>query len=754
VSASFLGLAAAILSLFFVSIRQIDEDVSERSRQNVIDSTEALASVVGNTMTLVDGLLRSVRHVYEISGTEAVEAFLRKDYLPNNSAAYFAVAPRDGIGFIFGDPTHKTVDLSDRQHFSEQQGAALDRLVIGPPIVGRLSGKQVIPLTRPLHLPDDVLGGMVMAGIEPTLLTSRFFDPVKLGDHGIVSVIGTDGIIRAHGSLRSQGVGVRVSEKSTLWEKLQHSTKGTFWQVSSVDGMMRLYAFEKLPDLPLVVVTGTAEADIRAQAWSRKQPYFLGLTAILCLLAAVFSLVLRQRIADVKVREDRAKLADALAEIERHLHHDSLTGLPYRLLLQDRLALAIEEARRNEERLALLSIGLDGFKAINDTLGHAVGDSLLQDIARRLKVCVRRGDTVGRRGGDEFIVILPGPLTLDDAVGVAQKIIEFLGRTITHDDRQLHIGASVGLAMFPDDGEDMARLTKAAASAMHQAKRTGRNRFQLFDPKAMEASVERLTLEAELRQAVVVGEYELFYQPKIAIETGELLGTEALIRWNSPSRGLVLPERFIPVAEETGLIMEIGAWVLRQACRQTAAWEAEGLGEIAVAINVSANQLHDGRFAEDVSKLLDHYGLAPSRLEIELTESAVMVEPERVADQLLRLRTIGVSVAVDDFGIGYSSLSYLKHLPVNAIKIDRAFVRDVNSDSDNAAIVDAVLRLAGTLELDVIAEGIETEAEERHLRLAGCPVGQGYRYSKPLPADMFAAWLMARRSKMALETTV
>jgi diguanylate cyclase (GGDEF)-like protein len=735
-------LAVAISAWQMLQLKDIDDEIASQSRQDVVESSAAFATVVNNTVILVDGLLRSVRHIYEHSGPEAVNQFLDHERLSNTPIVYFATASPRGISFIFGDPVGSTVDLKDRPHFLAQQGVREDKLFIGVPNEGRLSHKTVIPLTRGLHQADGSLAGMVMAGIEPSLLSSHVFDPTKLGIHGVVAVIGLDGIIRAHGATDMGGIGTRIPDSSALWRQLKQADKGLYWQQSVVDGRKRLYAYEKLRDFPLIIVAGIAEEDMSARAQARRLPYELACAVVLGLMLVVFVLVMRQQLADVRIRHDRERLAQALDEIERHVYHDALTGLPNRLLLEDRLAHAIDTAGRNGSSLALMFIDLDDFKMINDTLGHDAGDELLKRVVERLQACLHRDDTIARLGGDEFIVIRSSVKKSSEVAAIAGRIVETLGGITAFG--EVKVSASIGIALFPDDGQDVTTLMKVADSAMYQAKSAGRNTFRFFDVDTMAEAVARLQLVTDLNKAAANGEFELFFQPKVTLAGRLPVGAEALIRWRSPDRGLVFPDTFIALAEETGLIVDIGSWVLNEACRLMAAWDKAGIGLVSLAVNVSARQLADDRFVTEVGRLLADHRLSPTRLEIELTESAMMAEPERTTQQLRRLRDLGVAVTVDDFGTGYSSLSYLKRLPLTSIKIDRSFVKGVPADPDNAGIVAAVMGLARTMGLAVVAEGIESAAEEAYLRDAGCQIGQGELYARPLSAEAFAAWLEDR----------
>jgi diguanylate cyclase (GGDEF)-like protein/PAS domain S-box-containing protein len=457
------------------------------------------------------------------------------------------------------------------------------------------------------------------------------------------------------------------------------------------------------------------------------------------------------------VRDDRGTIIrflsvfDDITEVHRkdeHIrhqaYHDALTGLPNRLLLQDRLGHAIEVAKREQNQVALMFIDLDRFKVVNDSLGHDVGDLLLMEITQRLNGCLRKSDTVARLGGDEFVVVVSDFDGIGEVAEVADKILRAVALPLNLKNHEVQVGASIGIAFFPQDGEDVTALMKDADTAMYRAKAGGRNTFRFFDAEMDGAAVERLLLEATLRRALANGEFELYYQPKIDLATGHVSGAEALIRWNSPERGLVAPDAFIPVAEETGLIVGIGDWVIGEACRQMAEWEKRASLKIPVAINVSSQQFLDRGFADKVSALLARHKMDPSQLEIELTESTVMAEPERAVIQFRQLREVGVTISVDDFGTGYSSLAYLKRLPLDTIKIDRSFIRMVDSEGDNAAIVRAIIALGGALGMSTIAEGVETAEEERHLRDAGCDCAQGFKYAKPLPAKQFETWLTER----------
>ncbi len=422
-------------------------------------------------------------------------------------------------------------------------------------------------------------------------------------------------------------------------------------------------------------------------------------------------------------------------------HHDALTELPNRLALEARLEQALIEARRHEWHVAVLFIDLDRFKVINDTLGHHVGDRLLIEVARRFQAAVRETDTVARLGGDEFVVILPDLDNPDDAAHVALKVISALLAPIHVDAHELHTSPSIGISLYPDDGLDVETIMKNSDTAMYHAKALGRNNYQFFAAEMNRLAGERLSIEAKLRQAIGRGQLQLHFQPQFSTESMSPTGVEALLRWQLPDEGLVSPDRFITIAEETGLIVGIGDWVLREACRQMKAWISAGLPPIRVAVNLSARQLRNTDLIGTVASALGETRLPPHLLELELTEGAVMDKPEEAIKVLVALKKMGVTLAIDDFGTGYSSLAYLKLFPIDHLKIDRSFVRDIERDPDDAAIAVSTIALAHSLGLKVVAEGVETQAQLAMLREHGCDEVQGFFFSRPLPPDSTMAFL-------------
>lgn len=448
---------------------------------------------------------------------------------------------------------------------------------------------------------------------------------------------------------------------------------------------------------------------------------------------SVGAIVLNYR--DVSQRKQTEK------QLEYRAHYDSLTGLPNRLLFRDRLVNSLAAAKRNRVGVAVMYLDVDHFKLVNDGLGHSLGDRLLADIARRLHAALRASDTISRIGGDEFSVLLPEVTSAEAVAGVARKVLESLTKPFRVDGHELFVTASIGISCYPNDGEDAETLLKCADAAMYRAKELGRNQAQLFTASMNERYVRRLALEQHLHHAIEREQLELWYQPVYDRARRRIVSVEALLRWRDPVRGLIQPTEFIGLAEETGMIIAIGEWVIRTACRQLREWHEQGLDTLRMAVNISAVQVQHRGTVDIIRTAIEENHLAPHHLELEITESAAMQNFDLTMKVLRELRELGAGIAVDDFGTGQSSLTYLKHFPIDTVKIDKEFLRDVTIDETAAAIVSYVINLAHTLQLNVVAEGVETEEQYTFLRHYACDQMQGYLFSQPLPADEVLAFL-------------
>ena len=496
----------------------------------------------------------------------------------------------------------------------------------------------------------------------------------------------------------------------------------------------RVYAHS--PAVPIIVLTGNDDQTVALSAVKGGAQDYL-----------------------VKGRLDRELLLRAMhysierkryqVQLEHQANYDALTGLPNRNLLHDRLRQAVY-GQRDKRSIAVVFMDLDHFKVVNDSLGHSTGDLLLKAMADRLRTALREGDTVGRVGGDEFVLILNDQVNEEIMYRAMQRIIGRISEPVTIDGKELYVTCSAGISIYPQDGRDVDTLLKNADAAMYRAKEHGRSNFQFYTSEMNERVNERLALEAALRRALERNELALHYQPKVSMKTGGIVGAEALVRWMHPEWGLVRPARFIPLAEETGLIVTIGEWVLREACRQTRAWIHAGLEPGNVSVNLSVRQFRQEGLVRTVSRILEETGLDPSKLEMELTESMVMHNVEAAIAVLQGLKQLGVGLSLDDFGTGYSSLSYLKDLPIDTLKIDRSFVRDIGAgeEADDGVLAQAIISLGHALHLKVIAEGVETDAQMRFLRRNACDEVQGFFYGEPVPPDAHARLLEKARRKV------
>lgn len=436
-----------------------------------------------------------------------------------------------------------------------------------------------------------------------------------------------------------------------------------------------------------------------------------------------------------------AERKQAEEQIRYMAHYDTLTGLANRELLQDRIRQAIAYAHRNRTQVAVLFIDLDYFKHINDSLGHKIGDRLLKMVASRLRECLREGDSVARLGGDEFVLCLPLLAGVGDAALVAQKILDVLDQPFLVEGNELHASASIGVSLYPNDGADVDTLMRAADTAMNHAKERGRGNYQFFTQALNKAAQQRLVLEKKLRQALAKNEFALHYQPQVNMANGAIFSCEALLRWRQPGQEPISCGSFISIAEETGLILPIGEWVLREACRQLKEWRDAGHPELRMAVNLSPRQFYQPHFFDMISDIIDESGLTATGLDLEITEGLLLQRSDDTVEILNRLSGMGIQLSVDDFGTGYSSLAYLQRFPVHALKIDQSFVRNIGRDKNATALVTAIIAMANSLHMKVLAEGVETSQQIAFLMSRGCPSAQGFYYSEAVPADVFVRLL-------------
>jgi diguanylate cyclase (GGDEF)-like protein len=664
------------------------------------------------------------------------------------------------------------VDISDRDYFRAMKADPALKTYVSEPIQTHVTGNWTIFLAHRVDGANGEFLGLILGAIELKYFED-FYRAISTRSGSTIAIQRLDGVMLARFP-QTDAIGKAFANAQHL---LSDGLSGTVRELSPIDGQMRLKAAHRLTNYP-VLALATETEDAALTNWRTIARLMslgaLGCTIAIAVAAFAFGRQWQQKArlddsrAELRRQEESAAIKDAAAlQLAYSVKHDALTGLPNRLLLNDRIGQAVALARRHEKKVVVLFLDLDGFKHINDSLGHAVGDKLLQSIAKRLVACVRTSDTVSRQGGDEFIVLLSEVERSEDAGVAAGRVAQAVAGPHAIDQHELHVHvavaagqmlqavaeahtigghdlyvtASIGVSIYPEDGLDADTLVQHADTAMYQAKENGRQSYCFFESDMNVRAVERQSIEEDLRRAVERQEFVLHYQPIIELATGAITGAEALIRWMHPTRGLVPPVQFIPVAEDCGLMLPIGKWVLREACRQTKAWVEAGFPMKTIAVNVSALEFRDEDFSKNLHAILSETGLGPKFLELELTESVLMKRPEAAAAVLQTLRESGMRVAIDDFGTGYSSLGYLQKFPLDALKIDQSFVCRIGTAGEDTAIVTAVIGMARALKLRVIAEGVETLEQLEFLRAQHCDDAQGYYFSRPVAPKQFVELL-------------
>lgn len=806
-----------------------------------------------------DSALLVIRKLYAQSASDSdLTDWINGAKLQSDMMVQLTIAGTDGIvKYSSLGPVRTRADVSDRWHFWGHSISTEDELIIGTPVIGVTSGKWSVQLTRRLIAADGSFAGIAAAALDPYQF-ERFYNSIDLGAHGVASLVGFDGIVRARGGTRTGDgdfIGRSISQVK-VFESFPKSPHGSYWNTDQkLDGIKRLIFYRVVQGLPLIALVGLAESDIFAQAYIQSSNYaVIGLVLTIIALVAMgvgaaremklssataalqrsngslaltnlrfdaamenmahglcmfdrdqrlivcnrrygvmYGLTPEQTqpgtnlrdILEARVRTGHSP-EDAATYVERRLEevgrneanyvvnemrdgrvyavshqpmenggwvaiheditaqrraeaqvvhmarHDVLTDLANRAVLLEKIEEALLRLRRRGRGFSILMLDLDLFKAVNDSLGHPVGDELLKAVARRLRTCVHKTDTIARLGGDEFALLQSADGDQREAAIItANRLLETISAPYDIDGRQIIIGTSIGIAISPEHGIDSDRLMKNADLALYKVKSEGRNGFSFFEPAMGIAALSRHAFEIDLRIAVMQEQFELCYQPIVDAATKEITAFEALIRWRHPERGLIFPDDFIPLAEEIGLVVPIGEWVLRTACTEAAKWPPH----VKIAVNLSPSQFRKGDLVDIVSNALRAASLPPGRLELEITESVLMERNAQNLGMLYQLRSLGVSIVLDDFGTGYASLSYLQMFRFDKIKIDKSFVGGLSSRSDCAAIVCAVTGLGRSLNIVTIAEGVETEDHFELLRAAGCTQAQGYLFGRPGPAS-------------------
>lgn len=707
---------------------------------------ETYEAQVLRSLREIDQNLNLIKHEYETGNQSGVLSELRDKglLLPD---MLFTISIANSQGNIIestGDPLLDNVANED--YFRNQLYA--DMLAISRPHRDSDTGDWKLEFSHRLSAPNGDFAGVVIVAVDAAYFVSGY-ETSKLGEQGLLGLLGSDGVFRVRRTGETITAGGEVDYTAMVPNEDSGETPIQIIK-SGIDDVKRYISARQLYDLPLAVVVGLSVEEQLAAVRSNTTDYLWRAAAGSLLLIFVMILLARMSRELALSRQKAAEEQVAHArQVEYLAFHDGLTGLPNRSLFSKLLAQSIAYAGRYNKRLAVLFLDLDRFKQINDTLGHDAGDDLLKEVANRLKSALRESDIVARMGGDEFVAILPEMEDDSYATVVARKILAAVAQPFILVGQEFRVTVSIGISVYPHDGLDEQTLTKNADVAMYQAKQEGKNNFQFYSDKMNANSLERLTLESGLRQALENNEFELHYQAKRDTQSGQITGMEALLRWQHKDLGTVAPLKFIPVAEESGLIVPIGKWVLRTACEQNVQWQKQGLPPMSMAVNLTERQFLDENLIRDVTRILKETKLDPSLLELEITESLLMHDVNKTLGILTKLKDMGVLIAIDDFGTGYSSLATLKQFPLNTIKIDRSFIRDVAKNPGDKALTEAIIAMGRALSLTVVAQGVETKAQADYLRKKDCDEFQGFYFYKPVPANEVPDLLRAQTGSSA-----
>jgi len=752
----FPAIAVVVLAAIWVTTLNLIEIEQTTAEETAAVSSHELAQTyetqVVRSLREIDQTLKIVKSAYEVLGVKNVLPMLKaQDLLP--PSLVFVVSIADSKGDVVASTgSSVSANIAGRNFFQSQRQT--DAISVGHSQLDPETGEWSLMFSRRLNTADGKFSGIVMLSVDAAYFVSSY-EVAQLGEHGMLGIIGNDGIFL----VRRSGKTVTANDRSHYTLPVMHAAdevkSETTLQTNAWDGVRRFTSAIQLYGFPLAVVVGLSADEQFAQTQRNKQVYLWRAAVASLVMILIIAVIGRMshQLALSRRRATEEHIAHT-ARVEYIAYHDSLTTLPNRSLFSKLLDHSINQAHRYKRQLAVLFLDLDHFKNINDTLGHEAGDQLLQEVAARLKTCLRDSDIVARLGGDEFVVMLPELDVEKYTATVARKILAAVARPFVLTGQEYRVTASIGISTYPQDGLDEQTLTKNADAAMYKAKEEGKNNFQFYSEKLNASSLERLNLESDLRHALERNQFQLYYQAKRDIRSGLITGMEALLRWQHPDLGMVAPMRFIPLAEDTGLILPIGNWVLRTACMQNVAWQNLGLAPLNMGVNLTARQFFDENLLANLTKVLADTGMDAHLLELEISEGLLMRDVEKTIRVFRGIKDIGVRIAIDDFGIGYSSLASLKQFPLDTIKIDHSFIRDVTSVAEDKALTEAIIAMGRMLSMTIVAQGVETKEQADFLRQNGCDEFQGFYLNKPMPADQIAELLRAQPDTPDLDSNL
>ncbi len=732
------GAVIAALIILWVTTFNIIDANQRSARESAITSATELAHTyeaqVVRALREIDQALNVVKRAYELNNGQSMLSLvndwglLLPDFL-------FVTSISDADGNVTNSTrAFEKHNIADQSYFRQQ--LEFDQLASSQPWQDPYTKAWKLTFSRRINTSTGAFAGIAFTSVEASYFVSGY-EQAQLGQMGVLGILGTDGVFRVRRSGEQIASGERVNYSQLVPDNEELEELEVKLQHNSWDQVKRYTVASQLYEFPLAVILGLSEKEQMQETTQLKGVYLLRASAASVVLIVIAIILLRLSLQLKQSRREAMEEHIAHAKKVEHLaYHDALTGLPNRSFFSQLLNYGIAEAKRYERRLALLFLDLDRFKIINDTLGHDAGDELLKEVARRLTEALRETDTVARLGGDEFVVLLPEMNDEKQLSAVAKKILNTVGKPFHLGGQDLRVTVSIGISVFPLDGEDEQTLVKNADIAMYHAKEGGKNNFCFYSDELNADSLERLALESSLRIAVDRGEFILHYQEKHDLRSGEITGAEALLRWQHPTLGLIQPMQFLPLAEETGLIIPIGKWVIEAACKQINQWLEQGLPPRCISVNLTERQFTDAHLLDDIASILHSTAINPAQLELEITESLLLSNFDKALETLAKIKALGVRIAIDNFGTSYTSLSTLDKFHFDTLKIDGSVIRDIANEPSDKQLTEAIISVGRTMAMTIVAEGVETQEQADFLLASSCDQVQGFYYDKPGPPSL------------------